>query len=74
VNEDQAVGGVGVMHPTCGIIHDECVKESKEGPIVKDDSLPAAPHPLHPDIPCDSSTTDFSGENSFLDASVFDHS
>jgi len=41
---------------------------------VKDDSLPAAPHPLHPDIPCDSPTADFPCESSFPNASTFDHS
>ena len=74
VNEDQVVDGVGVVQPTCTTIHDECVRESKEEPTVKDDSLPAAPHSLHPDIPCDSATVDFPCENSFLDVSTFDRS
>ena len=29
VKEDQAIDRVGVVHPTCAIIHDECVRESK---------------------------------------------
>ena len=41
---------------------------------MKDDSLPAAPHPLHPDIPSDFSTADFPCENSFPNASTSDHS
>lgn len=55
-------------------IHDECVRESKEDPPVKDESLPANSHLIHPDIPCDSTTVDFSCEISFLDASTSDHS
>ena len=63
VNEDQVVDGVGVMQPTCTIIHVTCVWESKEEPMVKDESLLAAPHPLYPDIPCDSATAYFACEN-----------
>ena len=74
MNEDQVVDIFGVMQPTYAIIHDECVRESKEEPTVKDDSLLATPHPIHPNIPCDSTTADFRCENSFLDASTFDHS
>lgn len=59
MNEDQVVERVGVMQPTCTIIHDECVWESKEEPTVKDDSLLAVPHPLYLDIPCDFATVDF---------------
>lgn len=74
VNEDQAIDGVGVMHPTYAIIHDECVWESKEKPAVKDDSLVAIPHLLHLDIPCDSSTTDFPCKNQLVAASTSYHS
>lgn len=74
MNEDQVLDGVGVMQPTYTIIHDECVGESKEELAVKDDSLPAAPHLLHPDIPCDSAITDFPCENPFPDVSTSDHS
>lgn len=74
VNEDQVINKVGVMQPTCTIIHDEFVQESKEEPVVKDDPLPAIPHSLYPDIPCDSTTTDFPCENPFLDVFTFDHS
>jgi len=74
VNEDQDVGEVGVMQPTCTIIHDECVWESKEGTMVKDDSFLAMPHPLYPNIPFDSVTVSSPYENSFSDASIFDHS
>jgi len=74
VNEDQVVNGVGVMQPTYGIVHDECVWESKEEPVVKDDSIPSAPHPLYPNIPCDYATIDFPYENFFLDVSTLDHS
>lgn len=65
MNEDQVVNGFFTMQPTCVIIHDECVWESKEELVVKDDSLPAVPHPLYPDIPCDSSTVDFPMETHF---------
>ena len=74
VNEDQVVNGVSVVQPTYAIIHDEYVQESKEELTVKDDSLLATPHPLYPDIPCDSTTTDFPYENSFPDVSTSDHS
>lgn len=74
MNKDQVVDRVGVIQPTCAIIHDECVWESKEELVVKDKSLLATPHPLHPDIPCDSSTIDFPCENSFLGASTSNHS
>jgi len=74
MNEDQVVDEVGVVQPTCAIIHDECMQESKEEPAVKDDSLLVAPHPLYPDIPCDSSIADFPRENSFPDASTSYHS
>lgn len=74
VKEDQAVDRVGVVQPTCAIIHDECVQESKEEPTVNHDSLLAVPHPLYPDIPCDSVTVDFPYENSFPDVSTSDHS
>jgi len=74
VNEDQFVDGVGTMYPTYAIIHDECVWESKEEPMVKDDSLPVVPHPLYLDIPCDSATTDFPCENPFPYVSTSDHS
>lgn len=57
--EDQAVHGAIAMQLTYAIIHDKSVRESKEDPIVKDDSLLAAPHLLHPDIPSDSATIDF---------------
>lgn len=50
------------------------MRESKEEPEVKDESLPSAPHLLYPDIPCDSATIDFPCENSFLDVSTSDHS
>jgi len=73
VNKDQVVYGVSVTHPTCAIIHDEHVQEFKEL-AVKDDSFLAAPHPLHPDIPCDSPTTDFPYANPFPDVSTSDHS
>ena len=66
MNEDQVVDGVGVVQPTCAIIHDEYVQESKEELAVKDDSLPTMPHPLYPNIHCDSATIDFPYENSFL--------
>jgi len=65
VNKDQALDEFGVMQPTCAIFHDECVRESKEELAVKDDSLPAMPHLLHPDIHCDSATADFPRESPF---------
>lgn len=74
VDEDQVVDGVGIMQPTCAIIHEECVWKSKEEPTVKDDSLPATPHPLHPEIPCDSTTTYFPSENPLMNVSTSDHS
>jgi len=74
VTEDQVVEGVGVMQPTCTIIHDECVGGSKEEPTVKDESLSTTPHLLHLDIPCDFSTADFPFENPFLDVSTCNHS
>jgi len=74
VNNDQVIKRVGVMQPTCAIIHDECVWKSKEEPVVKDDSLSVVPHLLHPNIPCDATTTDFPYENPFPDVSTFDHS
>jgi len=48
--------------------------ESKEEPAMKDDSLLAVPHLLHPDMPYVSATANFSYENSFSDASTSDHS
>lgn len=74
VNEDRVVDRVGVMQPTSTIIHDECVWEFKEEPAVKDDSLPAVPHSLYPDNPCDSATADFPRENPFPYVSTSDHS
>jgi len=74
VNEDQVVDRFGVMQPTYTIIHDEYVRESKEEPMVKDDSLPAVPYPLYPDIPCGFSVADFPYENPFLDVSTSRHS
>ena len=74
VNDDQVVDGVGVVQPTCAIIHDECVRESEEELTVKDDSLPFAPHLLYPDIQCDSATLDFPCENSSPNVSISDHS
>ena len=69
VNKDQAIDGVSVVQPTCTMIHDEYVQESKEELAVKDYSIPAAPHPLYADIPYDSTTTNFPCENSFPDVS-----
>lgn len=74
MNEDQYVDGVGVMQPTCTIIRDECVRESKEEPIVKDDSLLAMPPLVHLDIPCDSTIDGFPSKSPFLDVSISDHS
>ena len=74
VNEDQVVDEFGNVKPTCAIMHDECVQESKEEPVVKDDSLPSTPHPLYPDIPCDSATSDSPCENSFPNASTSNRS
>jgi len=74
VNKDQVFDRVGVMQPTYAIIHDECVQESKEEPVVKDNSLPTAPHPLYIDIPYDSAIVDFPCEYSFLDVSTSDRS
>lgn len=48
------------------------VFEYKEEPVLKDGSLPAVTHPLYPDIPFYSSTTNFTSQNSFLDVSTFD--
>ena len=73
VNEDQVVDEVGVMQPTCTIIHDECVQESKEEPTVKDDSLLAVPHLIYPDIPCDSAFVNFPCENPFPNVSTSNH-
>ena len=74
MNEDQVFDAIGVMHPTCAIVHGECVQESKEELVVKDEFLPAAPYPLHPNIPCDSATADFPYENPFPDVSTSNHS
>lgn len=74
LNEDQVIEGVGVVQPTCAIIHDECVWESEEEPTVKDDSLPFVPHPLYPDIFYDYDTFYFPNEKSSMDVSTSDHS
>lgn len=74
VIEDQVVDRVGFVKQIRTIINDECVWESKEEPMVKDDSLPSVPHPLYLDIYFDYATFDFLGENSSLDVSTFDHS
>lgn len=63
VNEDQVVDRVGVVQPTCTIILDKCVRESKEESIGKDESLPPMPHLLYPDIHCDYAIVDFPCEN-----------
>ena len=62
------------MQPIYDIIHDECVRESKEEPTVKDDSHLSVPHLLYPDISCDFATFYFQGENSSPDVSTSDHS
>lgn len=74
VKEDQVVDGFGIVQPTYTIICDDYVWESKEEPIMKDDSLPSVPHLLYPNIPYDSSTVDFPYKNSFLDVSTSDRS
>lgn len=38
-HKDQVVNRVGVEQPTCAIIYDEYVWESKEEPVMKDDLL-----------------------------------
>jgi len=74
LNEDQIVEGVGVVWPTYAIIHDKCVQESKEEPMVNDDSLRVVPHPLHPDNPCDSTTANSPYENPLPNVSTSNHS
>ena len=58
------------MQPTCTIIHEGCVWESREEPTEKDDSSLAAPHLLYLDIPCDFATIELPCENSFPDVST----
>jgi len=50
------------------------VWEFEDEPVVKDDLLPCAPHPLFPDILGDFSIVYFMCENTFPDASTSNHS
>lgn len=45
MNEDQVVDRLGFVPPTCAIMHDECVHESKEEPMVR-------MTPFHPCLIC----------------------
>ena len=74
VHKDQVLDGVGVEKPTCDIIFDEYVWESKQESVVKDDLLFFAPLLHYPDIYHDSTIFVQSCQNSFLDVYTFDHS
>lgn len=52
VHEDQVLNGVGIMQPTCDIIHDDYVGELIAEPesTKKDDSIPSTPLLHHSDI------------------------
>lgn len=72
VHEDQVVDEVGVEQETYALIYDQCVRESEEEIVVKDDFLPSTHHQLYPDITCDSATFDFPSKKSQPDVSTFD--
>lgn len=74
VNEDQVIDGVDVVQPTYTIIHDGFVWESKEEPMVNDESLPSIPHQLYLNIPYDPTTIDFPCADPFSDVSTSDRS
>lgn len=77
VHEDQVLGGFSVEHPTCDIIFDEYVWESKfeQQSTMKDDLLPPTYLPHIPDIFHDFGIPFESCENSFyVDVTTFNHS
>lgn len=74
VHEDRVIDRVDIAQPTCVVIHHECVRESEEELVGKDDLLLFVPHPLYLEISCDYATFDFPCESPSLDVSTSDHS
>jgi len=74
VNKEQVTDRVGVVQPTCIIIHEEYDWELEYQHSVKDDSLPSKTPSFFPDIFGEPSIHYFACISSSMDAPIFYHS
>lgn len=74
VNEEHAIGRVGVSQPTCVVNHEEYEWELEHQHLMKDDSLLSRSPPFFLDIFGEPTIYDFTCVSSSMDAPIFYHS